>query len=84
MTWNASLIDGPITIDAYDQEQVGGYHLNCHPIVNRQTDTGGLLDAFVIMPLNPRRIWLGAETMFLKFADEAEAKLHLSDYWTDQ
>ena len=107
MTWNTSLIDGPITVNTYGPEvtdeegnvsrpvtgTIKGYHLNAHPNLNPQTiiyDESGLvtassgpLDAFLMTPTNPRQVWAGSETMFLKFKDEAEAKKALVDYWID-
>lgn len=73
MTWNQALIDGPISIEGVD-----GYHLNVAPEVYSED-----LAAFVMTPANPRRVFAGAETVFLRFADEAEARAALPGYWTD-
>jgi hypothetical protein len=35
-------------------------------------------------PTQPRRVFAGAETVFLKFADEEEARAMLADYWTEE
>ena len=107
MTWNTSLIDGPITVNTYGPEvtdeegnvsrpvtgTIKGYHLNAHPNLNPQTiiyDESGLvtassgpLDAFLMVPTNPRQVWAGSETMFLKFTTEKQAKTVLKDYWID-
>lgn len=73
MSWNPSLIDGPIAIDGVD-----GYHLNVAP--ECYTDD---LAAFAVTPANPQRVFAGAATVFLRFADEAEARAALPGFWTD-
>jgi hypothetical protein len=92
MTWNQSLIDGPVPIAIYgdpvtDDEgntyrpvtgYVEGYHLNIAPQIMRPD-----LEIYRSTPRNPRRIFAGAETIFLRFVDEAEATEKLSDYWSD-
>ena len=87
--WNQSLIDGPISIAIFgdpDEEgvrpvtgYVEGYHLNVSPQV--YTDE---LEPYRATPRNPRRVFAGAETIYLKFADEAEARLVLGAYWTEE
>lgn len=72
MTWNASLIDGPIPVDG-----VAGYHLNVAP------EVGAGLEAYQTFPRNPRRVFAGADTVFLRFADEAEAHAALGAYWIE-
>lgn len=73
MNWNASLIDGPIfVLDA------AGYHINVAP----QVMTPGL-DPYRVTPTSPERVFAGAETVFLSFADEAEAQAMLGAYWID-
>jgi hypothetical protein len=90
--FNASLIDGPVPIAIFgdpitDDEgnthspvigYVEGYHLNISPQV--YTDA---LEPYVMTPTQPRRVFAGAETVFLKFADEEEARSMLADYWTE-
>jgi hypothetical protein len=90
--FNASLIDGPVPIAIYgdpitDAEgnthrpvtgYVEGYHLNISPSV--YTDD---LAPYLMTPTQPRRVFAGAETIFLKFADEEEARSMLADYWTE-
>jgi len=90
--WNQSLLDGPVPIAIFGDEitddegnthrpvtgYVEGYHLNIAPQV--YTDD---LAPYVMTPTQPRRVFAGAETVFLKFADEAEAIEVLSAYWTD-
>ena len=71
--WNPSLIDGPIPING-----VTGYHLNVAP------EIAAGLDTWRIEPTSPERVFAGAETVFLKFADEAEARSMLADYWTEE
>jgi hypothetical protein len=71
--WNLSLIDGPVHVP-----DVFGYHLNIAPSV--YTDA---LEPYVMTPSLPRRVFAGAETVFLKFADEAEARSVLGAYWME-
>lgn len=71
--WNPSLIDGPVTVDG-----VAGYHLNVAPEIS----TG--LDAWRVYPTTPQQVFAGAETVFLKFADEAEARNALPGYWIEE
>jgi hypothetical protein len=92
MTWNQSLLDGPVPIAIFgdpitDDEgnthrpiegYVEGYHLNVSPSV--YTDD---LAPYLMTPTQPRRVFAGAETVFLKFADEEEARSMLADYWTE-
>lgn len=92
MTWNPSLIDGPLTIHTYGPPDadgiaqvigtVPGYHLNASP----QIGTVGL-EPYLQTPANPRVVFAGDEptwtTLFLKFLDEAEARAVLSEFWTD-
>jgi hypothetical protein len=73
MTWNLSLIDGPIPI--FD---VTGYHLNIAPQVYTAE-----LEQYAVTPTVPRRVFAGAETVFLRFADEAEARSVLGAYWIE-
>jgi hypothetical protein len=93
MTFNPSLIDGPVPIaifgdpitddegnthrpiEGYDE----GYHLNVSPQV--YTDD---LAPYRATPRNPRRVFAGAETVFLRFEDEAEARSMLGAYWTEE
>ena len=93
MTWNPSLIDGPLTIYTYgppDAEGVSpvtgtvpGYHLNAAPQVWELE-----LELYLQTPTNPRVVFAGDgspwATQFLKFADEAEAKDVLSDFWIEE
>ena len=90
--FNVSLIDGPVPIAIYgdpitDDEgntyspvtgYVEGYHLNIAPQV--YTDD---LAPYLMTPTQPRRVFAGAETVFLRFEDEAEAQAMLADYWTE-
>jgi len=92
MTFNPSLLDGPVPIAIFgdpitDDEgnthrpiegYVEGYHLNVSPSV--YTDA---LAPYLMTPTQPRRVFAGAETVFLKFADEEEARSMLADYWTE-
>jgi hypothetical protein len=93
MTWNQSLLDGPVPIAIYgdpitDDEgneardvigYVEGYHLNISPQV--YTDD---LAPYRTTPRNPRRVFAGAETVFLRFEDEAEARSMLGAYWVEE
>jgi hypothetical protein len=93
MTFNPSLIDGPVPIAIFgdpitDDEgnthrpiegYVEGYHLNVSPQV--YTDD---LAPYRATPRNPRRVFAGAETVFLRFEDEAEARSMLGAYWTEE
>ena len=94
MTWRPDLIDGPLTIpvmegplDEYGNPTqsgtVPGYHLNAAPIVTAE-EGYDLADYDVVPdPSTPYRRFSGADTRFLKFADEAEAKAVLAAYWVD-
>jgi hypothetical protein len=91
--FNASLIDGPVPIAIYGDEitddegntyrpiegYVEGYHLNVSPQV--YTDA---LEPYRTTPRNPRRVFAGAETIYLRFEDEAEARSMLGAYWTEE
>jgi hypothetical protein len=93
MTFNPSLIDGPVPIAIFGDEitddegnthrpiegYVEGYHLNVSPQV--YTDD---LAPYLMTPTQPRRVFAGAETVFLKFADEEEARSALGAYWTEE
>jgi hypothetical protein len=88
--FNASLIDGPVPIAIFGDEitddegnthrpiegYVEGYHLNVSPQV--YTDA---LEPYRTTPRNPRRVFAGAETICLRFEDEAEARSMLGAYW---
>lgn len=88
--FNASLIDGPVPIaifgEPYTTDEgneardvigyVEGYHLNVSPSV--YTDA---LEPYRTAPRNPRRVFAGAETIYLRFEDEAEARSMLGAYW---
>jgi len=88
--WIQYLLDGPVTIDIFgdpitDDEgneardvigYVEGYHLNVSPSV--YTDA---LEPYRTAPRNPRRVFAGAETICLRFADETEARSMLGAYW---
>jgi hypothetical protein len=88
--FNASLIDGPVPIaifgEPYTTDEgneardvigyVEGYHLNVSPSV--YTDD---LAPYRTAPRNPRRVFAGAETIYLRFEDEAEARSMLGAYW---
>jgi hypothetical protein len=93
MTWNQSLVDGPVPIAIYgepyttdegneDRDVIGyveGYHLNVSPSVYTEA-----LEPYRATPRNPRRVFAGAETVFLRFEDEAEARSMLGAYWTEE
>lgn len=72
MSWNPSLIDGPVHVP-----DATGYHLNIAPEI-----VAGL-DAWRVYPISPKRVFAGAETVFLRFADETEARSALPDYWVE-
>jgi hypothetical protein len=90
--WDQSLLDGPVPIAIYgdpitDDEgntyrpiegYVEGYHLNVSPQVYTEA-----LEPYRATPRNPRRVFAGAETVFLRFEDEAEARAMLGAYWTE-
>jgi len=93
MSWNQSLLDGPVPIAIFgdpitDDEgntyrpiegYVEGYHINVSPSV--YTDD---LAPYRTTPRNPRRVFAGAETIYLRFEDEAEARSMLGAYWTEE
>jgi hypothetical protein len=71
--WNPSLIDGPVRVPG-----VTGYHLNVAP------EIAAGLNAWRVEPTSPQQVFAGAETAFLRFADEAEARSALGSYWVEQ
>ena len=91
MTWSPSLIDGPVPVAIYGEPYVreeghevrdvvgyvSGYHLNVAP------EIAAGLDAWRVYPTSPQRVFAGAETVFLRFADEAEARDALPGYWVE-
>ena len=87
MTWRADVIDGPILTyqflgldeDGNPQfgEQLPAYNLNIAPSIYTPA-----LEAYRIEPQIPKRVFAGAQTVFLTFADEAEAIAALGEYWT--
>jgi hypothetical protein len=91
--WNQSILDGPVPIAIYGEPMtddeghtyspvigyVDGYHLNISPQV--YTDD---LAPYRATPRNPRRVFAGAETICLRFEDEAEARSMLGAYWTEE
>jgi hypothetical protein len=88
MTWNAALIDGPVPIpilsepDAEGMQTLLGYEPGYHLNVAPQVYTAELA-LYVVTPTLPRRVFAGAETVFLKFADETEARSVLGAYWME-
>lgn len=83
-------IDGPIPVPAaLDAEGAPTawrpeYHLNVpRPLFAARPE----LAAYEVTPENPARHYAGAcglaVTVFLRFADEAQAKAVLADCWTD-
>jgi len=96
MSWNPSLIDGPIVIPVYGPEetrtdpQFGDYPYR--PVVGT-VDGYHLnvapeimtpeLEPYRVNPADPAREIAGGETAFLRFKDEAEAKSVLAGYWID-
>lgn len=91
--WNASLVDGPIPILIYgspvpDPEGgtytpiIGyepGYHLNIAPyLITPQ------IAPFAVDPTDPARVFMGGQTGFLKFADEAGVRAYLGAYWIEE
>lgn len=91
MSWNPSLIDGPVSIAIYGKPYadvegfevrdvvgyIAGYHLNIAP------EIAAGLDAWRVYPTTPQQVFAGAETVFLRFADEAEARSVLGGYWIE-
>ncbi len=87
--WHASIIDGPVPIPILSEPDaegmqtllgyVDGYHLNVAPSVYTPE-----LEPYRATPRNPRRVFAGAETVFLRFADEAEARSLLGAYWVEE
>lgn len=66
--------DGPVQVEGVD-----GYHVNATALGWAVAD----LSAFQVEPTNPRQVYAGGGTWFLKFADEAEAQAVIpADYWT--
>jgi hypothetical protein len=92
MAWNASLLDGPVPIAIYGEPvtndegltyrpvigHIDGYHVNIAPQVYTAE-----MEPYLMTPTVPRRVFAGAETVFLRFADEAEARSVLGAYWME-
>ena len=90
--WNPAYLDGPVTIYTYGPEEtnaegltfrpvpgtIPGYHLNVAPDI-----VGQEIDAFRVFPDSPERQFAGADTVFLAFADEAQAREHLAVWWIE-
>jgi hypothetical protein len=92
--WNAALIDGPIPsyqflgLDPEGQPIFGDplpvYNIN----IAAQIMTPAL-EAFVIEPAHPKRVFAGDNpddrtlTVCLTFADEAEAQENLAEWWSE-
>lgn len=83
MSWNPVLVDGPVPVPTEWNAEgapvawMPGYHLNLAPWLMRDA-----LAAFVVTPEVPARCWAGEEpTLFLRFADEAEARGALAELW---
>ena len=74
MSWNPSQIDGPIPNDN------GEYQLNIDPMLMCEE-----LEPYRVPPPKPEtpsRVWAGQETVFLRFASEAEARGSvLGNHW---
>jgi hypothetical protein len=88
MSWNPSLIDGPLTIYTFGEPDadgvrevtgtVPGYHLNVAPwLVTEEAAP------YVQEPATPSCTFAGGSTGFLKFPDEATARALLADYWIE-
>jgi hypothetical protein len=92
MAWISFFIDGPIPIviygepyadvDGYKVRDVVGYVPGYHVNIAHQVFTPEL-EPYAMTPSLPRRVFAGAETVFLKFADEAEARSALGAYWME-
>ena len=88
MSWRGDVCDGPIPTFAFlglDEDgnpqfgaQTSAYNLNIAPHI--MTDE---LEAYRIEPQIPKRVFCGAQTVFLTFESEAEAIAALGDYWTE-
>jgi hypothetical protein len=86
--WNPSQIDGPFDVPAtYDEDGAPltyrpGYHLNIDPAL--MSDELLPYQVPPPQPLTPFRVFAGQETIFLHFADEAEARASaLGVQWTE-
>lgn len=93
MSWRGQ-IDGPFDVPIYgvpDEDGVPtiigsepGYHLNIAPALMDEA-----LSPFIVSPTQPARVWAGDTspwplTIFLRFADEAEARASsLGINWVD-
>ena len=79
MSWDTSLVDGPIL-----SYQSSTYNVNVAP----QAMTPEL-EPFVVEPVYPKRVFAGDDpanrtmTVCLLFADEEEARAHLASYWIE-
>ncbi|HEY0626688.1 MAG TPA: hypothetical protein VGD10_08130 [Allosphingosinicella sp.] len=83
--WAASQIDGPIAIlapavDGAPAAFAPGYHLNVDPTLFSPE-----LEAYRVFPAEPAQVFAGDapayQTVFLRFADEAEARVCLPLFW---
>lgn len=93
MSWNQSVCDGPIPSFAFLGLDENGapifgdplpvYNINIAPQVMSPA-----LEPFVVEPIRPKRVFAGDNpddrtlTICLTFADEAEAREHLAEWWT--
>lgn len=94
MSWDQSMIDGPISVPLFGPEQDGstpivgyepGYHLNiCAGLLTPE------LEPHRVIPSSPVRTWAGDKgptwsTIFLRFDDEAQARASsLGQHWTEE
>ena len=96
--WDASIIDGPILTFQFlgmspETTDEDGNTIPSQPIFGAQTSAYNLniaphimtdeLEAYRIEPQIPKRVFSGAQTVFLTFESEAEAIAALGDYWTE-
>lgn len=87
--WDASQVDGPFAIPILGEPNedgardvlgyIEGYHLNVAPqCVSPE------VEAFRVEPSSPERVFAGAQTVFLRFDNEVEARTKLAAYWQDE
>lgn len=90
MSWRADVIDGPIpSLEFLGLDEEGlpifgdilpAYNINIASHIYTES-----LEPFRIEPVMPKRVFAGdpADTVFLTFTDEAEARGALGEYWSD-
>ena len=94
MSWNLALIDGPIPSFAFlgldpEGQPIFGDPLPVYNINIAAACYTEALAPFVVQPQYPKRVFAGDDpanrtlTVCLTFADEAEARENLAEWWSE-